>query len=74
VEEEEASIQTDSRIDWKAVDESEWGPPEPVFNSEDSSECRDIINELYEDAMAEHEWRVGIEVKLNKSYQGLLDR
>merc|ERR1711994_535830 len=73
-EEEEALIQTNSRIDWEAVDESEDGPPEPVFNSGDNSECRSMISYFYEEAASSYEWALRSEAKLNASYQGLLDR
>ena len=68
MEEEEAQIQTSSRIDWEAEDEREDGPPEPVFNSRDSSECRRKINEFYESAVSSHEYAQRSEAKLNVSY------
>lgn len=74
MEEEEAQIQTNSRIDWEAIDEREDGPPEPVFNSRDNSECRRIISEYYESAVSGHEYAQRNEAKLNVSYQGILDR
>ena len=62
-------------IDWSTF-ELEYSdvPPEPVFNSRDNQECKDLINGYYDSSISTHNYQIENDNKLNASYNSILDK
>ena len=59
-------------VDWSSVNIRVDGPPEPVFNSKDNSQCRSVVEQYYEQASSTFDYNTKNDAKLSASYNGIL--